>query len=243
MLYVFEQVGSRRQALSVHAVPTNGCTCVTVPEGGPCFYEPLCHAVDHAHLTCGDIASDSGVFPYSPTQMRRITTFTLPNFSGLNVKLTQDAYSDRLEQIYRFTNTTTKPFDLRLTRVADGDIPYSGGYQQNLSSFVQYGATIHDAGDIATLEVTAPEGTGSDATYEGARLQGNGGSAHGRAWWSFGVPPARLGVYAVDPVYWSTSWAGNVPKQGTADQAVAVQSLLTVPAGQTRTYITVTKVK
>jgi len=244
VLYVFDQAKTRRQALSVHATKHNSCSCTgPVPEGGPCFYEPLCEAGDNAHLTCGDITSDTNAFFFSPAQMRRTTTFTLPNFPALDVQLVQDAYIDRLEQTYRFTNKSTQAVDLRLARVADGDIPFNGGYQQNLSASLQFGASISDAGNLATLEVTAPQGNGSDAAYEGARLQGNGGSAHGRTWWNYGVPTPELMTYAVDDVYWSHEWSGTTPKQGTADQAVVVQSTLTIPAGQTKTYVTVTTVK
>jgi hypothetical protein len=264
MLYVFDQAGTRRQALSVHAVPHNSCACTgPVPEGGACFYEPLCQAGDQAHLTCGDITSDTGTFYFSPTLMRRTTTFTLPNFPGLVVKLVQDMYLDRFEQTYRFTNTTAQAIDLRLARVADADIGYlddttytgngvasTGGYVRNLSSFVTSGAAIRDnttiglnAAPVATFEVTAPNGGGSDATFEGARLQGNGGSAHGRTWWNYGVPVVDLGTYGVDVDYWNTQWIGGTPKNGESDQAVVIQSLLTVPPGQTKSYITVTKVK
>jgi len=258
-LYVFDQAGTRRQFLQIHTAPGNVCPCTFPPApGGPCFYEPLCPPNDTAHITCSDIIGDSGVITISGAQKRRITDFTLPNFPGLRVNLIQDVFMDRLEQTYQFTNRSGSTYNLRLSRVADIDVAYlddgsangipqpnPGGYVRNIPRFVPFGAEIHDNvvtgtthTPFASVTVTAPPG--SDATFEGARLQGDGGSALARVWWNYGVPPAELNLYGVDANYWTVTWTGDPATPSESDQAIIVQSLLTIPAGQTKTYVTQT---
>ncbi|MES1245654.1 MAG: C25 family cysteine peptidase [Acidobacteriota bacterium] len=261
-LYIFDQAGARRQVLGVHAAPRNSCPCTPTP-GGACFYEPLCTPADVAHITCSDIAFDSGVITVGGAPRKRITDFSLPNFPGLTVHLVQEAFMDRLEQTYHFSNLSGSTYSLRLARVADLDVGYlddgtatgtavpsAGGYTHNLPGFIPFGAEVHDnvmTGSTATptvrVRITAPTGGGSDASFEGARLQGDGGSSHGRAWWSYGVPPAELGVFGLDGKYWTVTWTGDPAVPVESDQAIVVQSLLIIPPGQTRTYVTYTDVQ
>jgi hypothetical protein len=256
-LFVFDQAGTRRQILGINAAVSNTCPCTFPPAPyGPCFYLPLCPPNDVAHLSCSDVISDSGVITISAGQKRRITDFLLPNFPGLKVHLIQDVFMNRLEQTYQFTNTSSNPYNLRLSRASEIDLSYvddgsatgtplpdTGGCYKNIAAFVPFGAEIHDNvmtgtnhTPFASVTVTAPPG--GDATFEGARLQGNGGSSHARLWWNYGVPPAELNVYGVDGNYWTVTWTGDPAAPSESDQAMIVQSLLTIPVGQTKTYVT-----
>ncbi len=190
----------------------------------------------------------------------RTTSFTLPEFPNLAVELRQSVCGSQLVQRYEVTNLGTTDADLRFTRGADVDIPY---YVANVGTAHTsgYGATVSRSDLAVSMSITAPE-AGSDATFEGwrvlrgfyggtavhpeilssygydASLTGSDGDGMNGIWYSPGTNWCEVGTEDTYMGANLTELDANGGDEG--DYAGAVQSTLTVPALETRTYVTET---
>ncbi|MBK8256002.1 MAG: hypothetical protein IPK82_25460 [Polyangiaceae bacterium] len=174
-LYVLDPVGKRRQSL-IHGQWNYFLEC-----GGDPAKE--------FEIDSTSILSDVTVGTY-----KRITVFTLPNIPSITVSLTQRAQGAELIQAYTFKNDTLKDITLRLVRVADLDVEYTGNFTTNLGGpYGINGAYVTDQGGTAQMAITAEGGK-----FDGWRIfQNTGGAAaaHSTTWVNFGYTANQLNGY------------------------------------------------
>lgn len=195
-----------------------------------------------------DFAPTDVFVDYSPSPNVRITHFMVPNFPGLRVILTQTMCSDRLTQTYQFHNDNpTGNLALRLARVSDLDLDFTANYTMNTGAPAVEGASVVDNSGLARMTITAPTQPQQflgNAVFEGYRIhQSNwgGAAAFPMTWNQLGYQPGDLNGTFFHQGGDICTLGGAAPTAGVVrDTAVVVQSVMNIPAGQFRRYVTET---
>ena len=221
-LYVLDPAGKRRQPL-INGAWSYFAEC----KGDPAKEHP----VDQTN-----VAVDTLIGTH-----KRVTIFTMPSFPEIKTTLTQRAAGSVLTQTYVFVNSSPKAITLRLVRVADLDLEYTGNFTTNLGeAYGADGAVVRDEGMLASVAITAAGGV-----FDGWRIfQNIGGAAaaHATTWVNFGYTPDQLnGIFIAAgngfPTYCGL-FGTLSPVPINRDAAALVQTQLVVPAAGSATYTT-----
>ncbi|APR83973.1 Cartilage oligomeric matrix protein precursor (COMP) [Minicystis rosea] len=220
-LYALEPQTARRQPLDTEWPYFDEC-------GGDATHEKPQNA--------GNVQSDT----LAGTKAR-ITAFTLNGFPDLSAKLTQSVCGSRLTQTYVLTNNGATDIKLRLVRVADLDLEYTGAFTEDLGAGAPpHGAMVLDNSGMASITITAEGGT-----FDGWRiLQNSSGAAaaHATTWPQYGYESTQLNAIFIsdggEP--YCKTFGKPTDASIARDSAAVIQSTLFIPAGQSATYVTET---
>lgn len=213
-LYVFDQGGQWRQALTRHAIPPQWCDAIP--------------------------SIDQVVFDTLVSPSVRTSEFVLPANPDVTVNLVQTASGATLTQDYTFTNTGTEGVDLRMTRVSDIDLEYADGFLVDLGEGLPpNGAIVMDQGGSPSMTIDAS----GDAEVEGWRIfqrfGGWGASEHFKAWMNYGFGPSFLnGIFLNQGGQLCTHDEGLIAAPVASDAAATVQSRLSLEPGESGTFVT-----
>lgn len=192
----------------------------------------------------------------------RLSVFTLDEFPGMTIRLTQKLVCTELLQHYAFTNTNDQEIALRIATMQDTDLEpnTTATFRQNHGIRLADGSIgAMDPARFAMITMRA----GGDAVEEGWRIFCIDTTA---SWLWFqmdknrGLPLENLNAFfrstaavASDtPVVGVNEWLmtepielevveGNTITVGKYDISTGMQHLVTIPAGETRSYFSKTR--
>lgn len=189
-------------------------------------------------LSTGDIGGSGLLEPPTITQPSNLVANSSFRIGAFSVTLTQrlrpkTSKGSTLVQTYSIKNNSTVAKRIKIARHVDGDLYFAGGFDNDFGGVSADGKTLYefDSGDepsapVTFVGITSSGGQDGGFTIQPFRFTDDIVEARG-------IPSALNGDVAGDD-------DGNGVTDGTYDITLTQLNILSIPAGETRNFVTST---